>query len=74
VAQRSQLFNHREWKVLVGKEPGHASLLLVLADLKVDLGTVRANKSPGVGEVLGAESGIAAQQICLADPQPARLL
>ena len=71
VAQCSKFFNYREWEVFVGVEPGHASRLLVLTDLIVDLGAVGANKSPCVGEVLGTQGGIAAQQVRLTDSQPA---
>ena len=40
VTKSTKLFDHWERKVLVGKEPGHRSGLLVFENLEVDLGAV----------------------------------
>jgi hypothetical protein len=67
VTECTQHFDHRKWKVFVGEEPGHRSGLLVLEDLKIDLGAVGADIRPGACQVLGAQGGIATEQIRFAD-------
>ena len=72
--ESTQFLDNRQRKVLVGEQPCHGLGCLVLANLRLNLVSMRTHIRPGVRQILGAQCGIGPQQIRLTRPQSSGLL
>lgn len=66
MAKASEFFNHLNRDVFVGVKARHASRGLVGGDLGLNLARVRADISPGIGQVLSPQGGVCHQQLLFA--------
>ena len=75
VTKATQGLDDREREVLVGEQARHSALRrFVLADLPVDLVTMRAHVGPRVGEIFGLQGGVCLEQHRFSRANPAGLL
>lgn len=56
----TQYFDTRLWKVFVGVDPRHVSGHFIVEDGALNLVRVEARVGPGMGQIFGAQRGIAA--------------
>src|SRR5436190_1933523 len=72
--RKAWFLNDLEKYVCIREETGHRSGLLIFEYLLFDFLTVRANISPGIGKVLGAQRRISLQQFRLTRSRSSRMI
>lgn len=68
VSKTPQCLHGIEREILVGIQARQGSCVLVLGDLCIDLGLVRAGIGPGIGQILSLQQWVVAQQVGLRSP------
>src|SRR5260370_1241589 len=74
VPQLAQFLHYWEREVLVRVEAGHTLRFLIFANLLLDFVPVRADVSPGIGQILGTQRRVGSEQFRLARAQSPGLL